>query len=681
VRFGGLRMRRFSGGPLLSLLSNCHLSMAISAFAAAAFISCTSIGAANEIPDAASRSPAKPHIGQMIADGYLSIYKNTNDNRGSYYISISKGFRIQDLGVAEKGWHQIRFWDARDAEDNGYAREEDLGKITLGPVKDRPAFRPYDTFVIGQADDGQNVKLMQSPNDYSAPVRDENNRVVELPARTRVTVQGYSGGGWLKIAFARGDKTTEGYIGMNHLDAKQSLSVSPLPQAGATIEPKRISLPTRASSSANSKETCIDGTKSQDAFSACNEAIFAGQFKGRDLALLFYARALTSPTAVEPEIADYSEAIRLGINFAGAFKNRSYLYYLKQDFDRAIADSSEAIKVDPKDASLFYNRGYYSYWKHDIDAAIADYSEAIRLDAQFTAAYNEREHCYWLKHEHELARSDQAAGKRLPEQNHEPRRTTEMPPWARSASTSARGTSPPLASNDIDQPDRLVVDGPRASSSADFVTEFRRSLSLQVKDLGPYAEDMKFLSGSAAKCPAITPSIGDDDFARDSYWQTSARECERDLVEGSTGTWLPKPSPNNAEPRKLFVSAHAKGKPLPGSKKTTYRVSVYIERAAQSCAAVQTANAPPSSCAIQLVQTIIVSEAELAAAKQHDEQAKQQATVAAAEDGRKREAERAARGREAAARAVLDAAEKTPAAEKVGRPIEHIQPADPPPRY
>jgi tetratricopeptide (TPR) repeat protein len=52
-------------------------------------------------------------------------------------------------------------------------------------------------------------------------------------------------------------------------------------------------------------------------------------------------------------IADFNEAIRLNPNFALAFKERGYAYYLKEDHDRAIADYSEAIRLDPKAPSMW----------------------------------------------------------------------------------------------------------------------------------------------------------------------------------------------------------------------------------------------------------------------------------------------------------------------------------------
>jgi tetratricopeptide (TPR) repeat protein len=56
-------------------------------------------------------------------------------------------------------------------------------------------------------------------------------------------------------------------------------------------------------------------------------------------------------------IADYSQAISLDPNLAGAYKVRGVAYINIGDYDRAIADCNQAIRLDPNNAAAYINRG------------------------------------------------------------------------------------------------------------------------------------------------------------------------------------------------------------------------------------------------------------------------------------------------------------------------------------
>jgi len=92
----------------------------------------------------------------------------------------------------------------------------------------------------------------------------------------------------------------------------------------------------------------------------------------------------------EQAIADYSMAIALDPNYAGAYINRGIAYRKKDDYEQAIADYSRAIELDPNDAEAYYARGYVYDEKGDYEQAIADYSRAIELDPNIAEAYNNR---------------------------------------------------------------------------------------------------------------------------------------------------------------------------------------------------------------------------------------------------------------------------------------------------
>lgn len=102
-------------------------------------------------------------------------------------------------------------------------------------------------------------------------------------------------------------------------------------------------------------------------------------------------------------IADYSEAIRLYPEYAGAYNNRGIVLQKKQEYDKAIADYNEAIRLDPKYALAYNNRGNAWHEKQEYDKAIADYNEAIRLDSKYASAYNNRGTVWYEKQEYDEA--------------------------------------------------------------------------------------------------------------------------------------------------------------------------------------------------------------------------------------------------------------------------------------
>jgi tetratricopeptide (TPR) repeat protein len=75
-------------------------------------------------------------------------------------------------------------------------------------------------------------------------------------------------------------------------------------------------------------------------------------------------------------IADYSKAIEVYPEHAGAYSNRGIAYERMGDYDRAIADHSKAIGIDPRYAKAYNNRGSVYKAKLDYDRAIADYTKA-----------------------------------------------------------------------------------------------------------------------------------------------------------------------------------------------------------------------------------------------------------------------------------------------------------------
>jgi tetratricopeptide (TPR) repeat protein len=126
--------------------------------------------------------------------------------------------------------------------------------------------------------------------------------------------------------------------------------------------------------------------------SACTAVIQSGNETRWDRGVAFYKRggAYYFKGDNDRAIADYNEAMKLGLYIADVFNNRGIAYHDKGDHERAIADLSEAIRLNSQHAGAFNSRGNAYYEKGDHARAITDYNEAIRLDPNNADALNNR---------------------------------------------------------------------------------------------------------------------------------------------------------------------------------------------------------------------------------------------------------------------------------------------------
>ena len=115
------------------------------------------------------------------------------------------------------------------------------------------------------------------------------------------------------------------------------------------------------------------------------------------------ARAHSANTEAERQrwqddaIAHFTEAIKLGPEFAEAYHQRGLTYTKQRDFDRAIADFSEAIELERNNALFYYNRGLAYTKQRDFDRAIVDLNKAIELKHDYAEAYNNLGHTHYTR--------------------------------------------------------------------------------------------------------------------------------------------------------------------------------------------------------------------------------------------------------------------------------------------
>jgi tetratricopeptide (TPR) repeat protein len=98
-------------------------------------------------------------------------------------------------------------------------------------------------------------------------------------------------------------------------------------------------------------------------------------------------------------IAEYTTAIRLNPDYAEAYNDRGFAYYLRGNPERAIADYTRAIELRPNYPKAYNSRGVV-YMAHGYGRAkaIADFDQAIALKPDFRYAYINRANARLLWH-------------------------------------------------------------------------------------------------------------------------------------------------------------------------------------------------------------------------------------------------------------------------------------------
>ncbi|MFQ5427706.1 MAG: tetratricopeptide repeat protein [Thermodesulfobacteriota bacterium] len=97
---------------------------------------------------------------------------------------------------------------------------------------------------------------------------------------------------------------------------------------------------------------------------------------------------------LEKAIKEYTKALEIDAQFAGAYNNRGSSYQRKGQYDLAIADHTKAIEIDPQYAGAYNNRGGSYQKKGQYDLAIADFTKAIEIAPELSAAYINRGSVY-----------------------------------------------------------------------------------------------------------------------------------------------------------------------------------------------------------------------------------------------------------------------------------------------
>jgi tetratricopeptide (TPR) repeat protein len=112
--------------------------------------------------------------------------------------------------------------------------------------------------------------------------------------------------------------------------------------------------------------------------------------RGEDLSgLRQYSRA----------IDDYTTAIKLKPDYAEAYNDRAFAYYLNREFERAIADYTRAIELRPNYPKAYNSRGVvYMAGGYGAAKSVPDFDRAIELKPDFRYAYINRANARLFSH-------------------------------------------------------------------------------------------------------------------------------------------------------------------------------------------------------------------------------------------------------------------------------------------
>jgi len=115
---------------------------------------------------------------------------------------------------------------------------------------------------------------------------------------------------------------------------------------------------------------------------ACNKILALKVFSGKDLAGIYFWRAIAwnKKGDYDKVIYDTTESLRLAPNTQAALNLRGSAYFDKGEYDIAIADHGDAINAGPPNSTLYHDRGNAYRGKKDYVHAIADYDAAIKLE-------------------------------------------------------------------------------------------------------------------------------------------------------------------------------------------------------------------------------------------------------------------------------------------------------------
>lgn len=119
-----------------------------------------------------------------------------------------------------------------------------------------------------------------------------------------------------------------------------------------------------------------------DAYDTCSRALDHGALSRDDRAATLVNRGIVqvSLRQYQQALEDYTAAMQLQPELPEAYVSRGNLWFLAENFDRAISDYDKSLSLRLSRAYVaFYNRGLAYERKGDSEKAIADFRQASQL--------------------------------------------------------------------------------------------------------------------------------------------------------------------------------------------------------------------------------------------------------------------------------------------------------------
>ena len=108
-------------------------------------------------------------------------------------------------------------------------------------------------------------------------------------------------------------------------------------------------------------------------------------------------------------IADYQQAITLGLKSASVYVNRAIAYQRSKNRAKSLIDLTEALRLSPEHSTALFNRAQLLFEDDHLPAALADCNAALKSDPRLSDAYNLRGTIYLKQQEYQKAIADFSA--------------------------------------------------------------------------------------------------------------------------------------------------------------------------------------------------------------------------------------------------------------------------------
>lgn len=136
-------------------------------------------------------------------------------------------------------------------------------------------------------------------------------------------------------------------------------------------------------------DICYSQKFTQKEIDVCTRVIGTSKLDGKDLAGVYYERALKYRLTQQyaNALADVNTAIKLDQDFKYAYTLRAHVYADLGDFDKALDDHNTIIKMSPDSAVAYTGRAIEYMRQKKYDLALADLNKSLALNPKYFYGY------------------------------------------------------------------------------------------------------------------------------------------------------------------------------------------------------------------------------------------------------------------------------------------------------